>query len=243
VVVLIEEPELYLSPPVQRLLYRLLRELAGGERNQVLYSTHAPIFLAVDRLDELVLVRHDARTGTTLVQPPALSPDLSFRALSEFDADRAEIFLSRAAVLVEGRTEKLALPFIFAAAGIDADREAITVVDCGGKGNIPLFAEICNACGIPYVVVHDRDAPRGAQPVEGEQVANAAIARTAGRARTVMLVPDFEAITGLTAKRAKPAAAWRHFQDHDGDIPPPLQRVVTRAVAAARRAPRSTRGA
>src|SRR6058998_841073 len=64
-VVLIEEPELYLSPPAQRHLHRLLRRLAGRGRNQVLYSTHSPVFLGVDRLDELVLVRHDDRTGTT----------------------------------------------------------------------------------------------------------------------------------------------------------------------------------
>ena len=90
-VVLIEEPELYLSPPAQRLLFRLLRRLSERGRNQVLYSTHAPVFLGVDRLDELVLVRHGARTGTTLVQPEALSQQQSFRALAEFDAERAEL--------------------------------------------------------------------------------------------------------------------------------------------------------
>jgi predicted ATPase len=66
-VILIEEPELYLSPPAQRHLHRLLRRLSARGRNQLLYSTHSPVFLGVDRLDELVLVRHDERTGTKLV--------------------------------------------------------------------------------------------------------------------------------------------------------------------------------
>ncbi len=149
---------------------------------------------------------------------------------------------SRAVVLVEGRTEKLVLPFVFAALGIDSDREAITVVNCGGKGNIPLFAEICNACSIPYVVVHDRDAPRGKQPAEGDRIANALIARAAGRRRTVMMVPDFERVVGLTAKRGKPAAAWRLFQSGNGEVPAPLRQAVERVVAAARRAPRTSRG-
>ena len=80
---------------------------------------------------------------------------------AEIDAERAEIFLSRAVLFVEGRTEKLSFPFVFEALGYDADQEAIAIIDCAGKGNMPLFAEICNACGIPYIVVHDRDAPRG----------------------------------------------------------------------------------
>ena len=242
-VILIEEPELYLSPPAQRHLHRQLRALAARKRNQVLYSTHSPVFLGVDRLDELVLVRHDARTGTTLMQPEALPRAQAFRLVAELDAERAEIFLSRAVMLVEGRTERLALPFVFRALGYDADQEAIAIIDCAGKGNIPLFAEICNACDIPYVVLHDRDAPRGEEPADAERIANETIERIAGRKRTIALVPDFEGVTGLRARRGKPAAAFRRFQNGDGEVPGPLRQAVERVVAAARRAPRTTRGA
>ena len=146
-------------------------------------------------------------------------------------------------MLVEGRTEKLAFPFVFRALGYDADREAIAIVDCAGKGNIPLFAEICNACQIPYVVVHDRDAARGQQPTDAEQISNEAIVRAAGRRRTIALVPDFEGVTGVRARRGKPAAAFKRFQSGDGDVPGPLRQAVERIVASARRAPRTTRGA
>ena len=242
-VILIEEPELYLSPPSQRHLHHLLRKLVARGRNQVLYSTHAPIFLGVDRLEELVLVRHDDRTGTTLLQPEPLTREKAFRVFSELDAERAEVFLSRAVMLVEGRTEKMAFPFVFQALGYDADQEAIAIVDCGGKGNLPLFAEICNASNIPYVVVHDRDAPRGTQPAEAERIANEAILRVAGRKRTVALTPDFEGVTGLRARRSKPAAAYKRFSGRDADVPGPLRQAVERVVASARRAPRTTRGA
>jgi predicted ATP-dependent endonuclease of OLD family len=242
-VVLVEEPELYLSPPAQRHLHRLLRRLAGRGRNQVLYSTHSPFFLGVDRIEELVLVRHDDRTGTTLLQPQPIEQEKAFRVFAELDAERAEVFLSRAVMLVEGRTEKLTFPFVFRALGYDADQEAIAVIDCGGKGNIPLFAEICNACEIPYVVVHDRDATRGAQPAAAERISNEAILRIAGRKRTIALTPDFEGVTGLRARRGKPAAAFKRFQGANADIPGPLRHAVERVVAAARRAPRTTRGA
>jgi predicted ATP-dependent endonuclease of OLD family len=242
-VILIEEPELYLGPTAQRHLHRLLRRLAVRGRNQVLYSTHATIFLGVDRIEELVLVRHDKRTGTTLLQPDAVTRAQAFRLLAEFDAERAELFLSRGVMLVEGRSEKLAFPFIFHALGYDADQEGIAIVDCAGKGNIPLFAEICNACEIPYVVVHDRDASRGGKPAEAEQIANEAILRVAGQKRTVALVPDFEGVTGLTARRGKPMAAFKRFQEGNGNVPGVLRKAVERVVAEARRAPRTSRGA
>jgi predicted ATPase len=241
IVMLVEEPELYLSPPAQRHLNRLLRRLAM--RNQVLYSTHAAVFLGVETLSELVLVRHDERSGTRLLQPDALTQKQTFRMFAEFDAERAEIFLSRAVLFVEGRTEKLAFPFIFDALGFDTDREAIAIVDCSGKGNMPLYAEICNACEIPYVIVHDRDAPRGTAPAEAEQIANEAIVRAAGKKRTITLVPDFEGVSGLSARRGKPAAAWKRFQGGDLDVPGALRQTVERVVAAAHRAPRTSRGA
>jgi hypothetical protein len=233
-VLLIEEPELYLRPQGQRYLYRLLRELASTG-NQVLYSTHAPAFLNVGRLEELALVQRRPDAGTAIVQPSPLPADESFRALSEFDAERSELFLARAALLVEGRTEKLVFPFVFRALGHDQDREAVSIVECGGKPNIPLFARLCDAARVPYLVVHDRDAAPGRQPIQAERAVNAAIAAIAGPERTVELAPDFEAVAGLHAHSHKPEHAWRRFAELEpGRIPAPLAEVVARVVALAR---------
>ena len=104
-------------------------------------------------------------------------------------------------------------------------------------------SRICNACSVPYVVVHDRDAPRGAQPSEAEQIANEAILRIAGKRRTTQLVPDFEGVTGQKARRGKPAAAYKRFSGPDAEVPGPLRQAVERIVSASRHAPRTTRGA
>src|SRR5688572_498448 len=85
-VLLVEEPELFLRPQAQRSLYHLVRAFA--ERgNQVLYSTHSPWFLNVGRLDEVALVEWGPE-GTEVIQPKPLLADESFRALSEVDAER-----------------------------------------------------------------------------------------------------------------------------------------------------------
>jgi hypothetical protein len=233
-VLLVEEPELFLRPQAQRYLYRLLRSFADAG-NQVLYSTHSPAFLNVGRLDELALVAYGAETGTTIVQPEPLPADESFRALSELDAERSELFLARAVLLVEGRTEKLTFPFLFRALGHDADREAITIVDCGGKSNLLLFLAICQAVRVPSLVVHDRDAAPGKQPIVAERVLNAQIAELAGPGGTVVFAPDFEAVAGLRAHSHKPTHAWERFSTATAaQVPSSLAEAVEKIVALAR---------
>ena len=232
-ILLIEEPELYLPPQTQRHLYRLLRDLAAVG-NQILYSTHSPSFLNVTRLNELVLTEHRGRAGTRLFQPEPLATSDEFRANSEFDASRSELFLGRAAILVEGLTEKLALPFVFQSLGYDPDRERISIVECGGKANIPLVARVATAAGVPFVVLHDRDAPAGRKPNRAEQGLNRLIAEAAGNENRVMLTPDFEGVVGLRAGHSKPAHAWRRIaatppQDLPGSLVHLVERVVTLA--------------
>ena len=225
-VLLIEEPELYLRPQAQRYLYRVLREFAHAG-NQVIYSTHSPAFLNVTRMEELVFVERLPATGTQAVQPEPVSADDDFRVITEFDAARSELFLAHAVVLVEGLTEKLVLPFVFAALGQDVDREAISIIECGGKPNIPLFARICRATGIPFVVVHDSDRKTSGKLAAAERALNELIAEVAGEEHVVVLDPDFEAVAGLTGHRRKPERAWREFSERPAaEMPQQLARVV-----------------
>ena len=123
---------------------------------------------------------------------------------------------------------------MFQALGYDVDREAITIVDCGGKPNMRLFIRICQAARVPCVAVHDRDAPPGRRPSQAQRVVNEEIAELAGSQRTVVLAPDFEAVAGLRGHRHKPArvAALLHVQR--GRVPRALTDAVEKVVALAR---------
>ena len=234
-VLLIEEPELFLPPQTGRYLYRVLHRLAD-RGNQVVYSTHSPAFLNVAHLEELVFAEREPDHGTVLFQPEPLESDETFRASSEFDAERSELFLSRATVLVEGITEKIVLPYVFGALGHDADRERISVVEVGGKSKMPLFVRICQAARVPFVAVHDRDAAEGEEPNDEERQLNDLIAGLAGPDRIVVLVPDFESVAGLSGRKDKPARAWRRFREMEADeVPQALAAVVERALALASR--------
>jgi len=234
VVALIEEPELYLRPQGQRLLYRLLRRFTEAG-NQVVYSTHAPTFLNAARLDEVVFVERLPESGTRATGPAPITQDEDFRVLSEFDAERSELLLARAALLVEGLTEKLAFPFVFAALGFDADREGVTIVECGGKANIPLFVRVCHAAGVPCVAVHDRDALPGRRPRLSERIWNRQIRDVAGQDHTIVVEPNFEGLVHLPAGARKPEQAWRRFAALPlAEIPEPLARAARLAVELAR---------
>ena len=237
VVFAIEEPELFLAPQGHRYLYRLIHRLAG-HGNQVFFTTHAPGLLSVAALEEVNLVTRDGLGVTAVERLRPIDVDDTFRVMCEFDAERAELFFSRAAVLVEGMTEKMALPFVFGALGHDADREQISIVECGGKSNLPLFVEICRRARVPYVVVHDSDLRPGREPIEATVRLNELIRRTAGARRTIVLDPDFEGVAGFRGKARKPERAWRRLgRAHRDELPSPLVRAVELALATARPGP------
>jgi len=83
--------------------------------------------------------------------------------------------------------------------------------------------------------VHDRDAPIGKRPVESELIVNRQILAIAGRRRTVVLAPDFEAVSGVSARGRgrKPRKAYRRYSG-DGEVPPELRLAIEKVLKAAR---------
>jgi putative ATP-dependent endonuclease of the OLD family len=233
VVFAIEEPELFLAPHAHRYLRRLIRRLAENG-NQVFFTTHAPGLLSLAALDEVNLVSRDDLGVTTVERLRPIRVDDAFRVMCEFDAERSELFFSRAAVLVEGMTEKITLPFVFQALGHDPDGEQISIVECGGKANMPLFIEICLRARVPFVVIHDSDLRPERESLEDEVKLNALIRGLAGEQRTIVLEPDFEGVAGFHGRGPKPERAWSHLAHAPLDeLPEPLVRGVKLALASA----------
>jgi predicted ATP-dependent endonuclease of OLD family len=220
-ILLVEEPELFLTSQAQRYLYRLLRRFAEGG-NQVMYSTRSPAFVDAAHHDEIVrLDLHGGGRSLRRTDPETLTDAERVRLAAQFDHERSEMFFAQAVVLVEGQTERLSLPFIFGALGHDPDAEAIAIVEVGGKSNLPLAARLLRQLEIPFAIVFDAD--RGA----ASAALDAAIHRSAGKAPVFRLEPDFEAAAGIASHDDKVLHAWGRFATATAaEVPPALARIV-----------------
>lgn len=221
-VVLIEEPELFLTPQAQRYLYRLLRQFADLG-NQVIYSTRSPAFVDAARHSEIVrLDLANGRRSMRRTPPRLLTERQKLRLAADFDHERSEMFFARAVVLVEGQTERLSLPFVFRAMGHDPDAEGISIVEVGGKSNLPPAARVLRELGIPFVTVFDADRGSASAALDAE------IREAVGGEPVIRLGPDFEAVAGLRARDDKVFRAWRRFRTlPDGQVPDALASIVT----------------
>ena len=80
------------------------------------------------------------------------------KLIKELDPERSELFFSSKLLLVEGDTEKLAMPEYVKRKGIDLDRQGISIVEVGGKRNLIEFAQIASSFGIKTGLIYDEDS-------------------------------------------------------------------------------------
>ncbi len=155
----IEEPEVYLHPQKQRYFSTILSRLSG--QNQVFITTHSPTFIRLYEPENVCLIRRNNADGTTAKlcerEQIVKTEKEALKLENYFDNQRNEMFFAKGVIFVEGATEKFAFPYAGRKMDVDIDRYGISVVECGGKGNLLTFAKVATAFGIPYVVVADDD--------------------------------------------------------------------------------------
>lgn len=184
-VLAIEEPELYQHPSRQRHFANILSELAGGSIKdvvsniQVVYTTHSPLFVGLDRFHQLRILRKklDSRKEKiTEIQKSSFMDVAGYLAHIENKTDimkieaklRAKLkvimtpwlnegFFADVVVLVEGEHDRSVILGTALAKGKDFDEKGIAVIPCGGKGNLLRPAATFKQLGIPVYLIWDSD--------------------------------------------------------------------------------------
>ena len=152
-ILLFEEPELFLHPHGRRHLYRLLCDLSA-EGTQVLYTTHSQDFVDLERIDTVRIVSKSADTGTTARCPARGTISSEFKQrlkqIRQFSSPRNELFFAESVVLVEGTTEVGAILQLaqMMPEPLECDRHNCSIIEVGGKNNLPMFIKMVHALGV-----------------------------------------------------------------------------------------------
>ncbi len=177
----IEEPELYMHPQAQRTIRRVFQKIVdNNSMDQIFFATHSSLLLDVAYFDEIIRVEAiqgnngngktvESKTWQLPIQkliddltnrcPPTTPSNESIREryANAYHPMRSEGFFAKRIILVEGATEQYALPIYAEALEQPFDYLGISVVDCGGKGQIDRLYRIFNELGIPCYLLFDYD--------------------------------------------------------------------------------------
>jgi hypothetical protein len=229
----LEEPELYLHPQAQRALFDSLAALSES-RNQVILCTHASALVDVERYKSICIVKKDSeQAGTEVCQ---CTEDIftgnskkDFNLSYWINPDRSELFFAKRVLLVEGPTDKTCIPLLAKKLGVF--RYDYTLVDCGSKDNIPLYAQLLNKFRIPYVAVFDKDhqAHKQQDAIDSADRSSALVeaAIDASIGWSVIFLNDIEEELGMTASaKNKPYAALVHIDASGFSVSPELEEKI-----------------
>lgn len=188
----IEEPELYLHPHAQRSLMKQFDGLAEAG-NQIFISTHSAHFLDIARSERIVLVDRceddedevctqvkTASSAEFLKTRQALHPQrtqMTIPSVRAFirnvrTAEMTEAFFARVVIVVEGPSEREAIPIFARANNFDFDEYGISIVSSGGKATIDTLAQLYKAHSIRTYIIFDNDSGK-----PSERAANRTLCR------------------------------------------------------------------
>lgn len=196
----IEEPELYQHPSRQRHLAQTLLKLASGaipgvaQRTQIVYGTHSPLFVGIDRIDQIRLLRKqtvakDRPKVTKIVRASCDqiaedvwkadgSPTTKYtgatllpRLQSIMTPWMSEGFFADVAVLVEGEDDRAAILGIAKSKDHELESKGFAVIPCGGKTSMDRPAAIFKSLGIPIYLIWDGDeGGKDAKPADNHRL-------------------------------------------------------------------------
>ncbi len=157
-ILLLDEPGLSLHALAQQDFLRYIDDLAT--RHQVLYTTHSPFLVHMDRLKQVRVVEDKVPVGTTIREDVT---DSNERTVFPLQAALGwtvaqSLFIAERNLLVEGPSDLLylkAVSSLLDGGGKAGLRDEITIVPAGGLDKVVTFVALLGANGLKLAVLHD----------------------------------------------------------------------------------------
>ena len=158
IVLLLDEPGLSLHALAQADFLRYIHELSN--RYQVVYTTHSPFMVEMDRLDHIRIVEDKVKEGTMISENLVGSdPRTIFPLQAALGWTMAQsLFISKRNLLVEGPADLLflsAMSSLLEADGREGLRDDITMVPTGGLDKIATFIALLSGNRLEMAIFHD----------------------------------------------------------------------------------------
>jgi len=189
-VLAIEEPELYQHPNRQRHLAKIFLQLASGstpgvaEKTQIIYATHSPLFVGLDRFNQIRLLRKtdNGENKPKVTKVIGTTLDKVAEKLWEVDGSRGdkytgkslslrlhaimtpwinEGFFADTVVLVEGEDDYAAILGMASAMNKNLESIGVSIIPVSGKRSLDRPALIFKEFGIPVYMLWDSDGDKG----------------------------------------------------------------------------------
>jgi hypothetical protein len=200
IVLIIDEPELHLHCDWQKKMYNLF---SNEESLQVVYSTQSESFISMKKWKQIRFVKDlqiypkeetlseqiTATDGQTAPRSAYLD-DIANRNLhiSLILRENLELFFAKKCILVEGPSEKYALPILLALHGCEFDKYSVSIIPAWGKTKVKNYQMICKCFGIDYYTIFDHDI---------DENENTAIETNAETGRLTQFSTSFEKKLGI----------------------------------------------
>lgn len=158
-IILIDEPGLYLHAKAQDDVLKKLEKLSEEDGTCVLFTTHSPYLIDIDKLNRVLLVQKDDKNGTEIlkVHESAVGDTLTpIMTKMGFDISKAN-FIREKNILVEGISDYYYIQAFKELLDYNNFFENISIIPAVGASEIPRLASFCIGWGLEYVALFDRD--------------------------------------------------------------------------------------
>jgi len=161
--ILFEEPELYLHPKAQQVLFDSLNEIS--KTFQVIVTTHSPLFFSANNTKTFAKLIKNGGVNGTVPFSDLVSVDLE-KELSMKDEfqilcyeNNNVAFFASSVLLVEGDSDVAALKHLSATINPawDFDKGRVRMVKVGGKGNFARYIDFFQRFKVQVMVLADLD--------------------------------------------------------------------------------------